>query len=205
VRITAAGRTDAGVHAEAQVVSFDTTSSMTLDGLQRVLVRWLPTDLWVVDAAETAADFDARRSAVRRWYRYAIWRSGSPPPPASWQGRCLVMAEPLDLPAMRAGARAVLGRHDFVALATRKPTSRTTVRTVLAADWLQVSDSLLLFEVCADAYLKHMVRTIVGSLLWVGSGRWTAERFARGLASSDRKETGPTAPSVGLTLQRIDY
>jgi tRNA pseudouridine38-40 synthase len=203
VRVTAAGRTDAGVHADAQVVSFETTSRISTAGLQRILLRWLPDDIWVVDVNEAAPSFDARRSALRRWYRYAIWRDGAPP--TAWQGRCLVDTQPLDLTAMRRGAQALLGRHDFAAFATEPPAGQSTVRTILVADWLQVHQALLIFEVCADAFMTHMVRGIVGSLQWVGNGRWTAQQFATALASADRAVTGPNAPAIGLSLHRVDY
>jgi tRNA pseudouridine38-40 synthase len=203
VRVTAAGRTDAGVHAEGQVISFDTTSTISAGGLRRVLERWLPDDVWVTDAAEAAREFDARRSALRRWYRYAIWREGVPS--AAWCGRCLVETRALDLGAMRRAARALLGRHDFAALATSARPGQSTWRTILAADWLRVSRSLLVFEICADAYLKQMVRAIVGGLLWVGSGHWTVESFAHALATADRAAAGPNAPAVGLSLHRIEY
>jgi tRNA pseudouridine38-40 synthase len=81
----------------------------------------------------------------------------------------------------------------------------STVRTVFVADWLEVSAALLLFEICADAFLKQMVRTIVGSLMWVGSGHWTTEQFATAVSSADRRAAGPNAPAVGLTLHRIEY
>lgn len=203
VRVTAAGRTDAGVHADAQVVAFDTSSTIPTAGLRRVMERWLPDDLWLVDVAEAPATFDPRRAALRRWYRYAIWRDGVPS--SDWQGRCLVDAQPLDLTAMRRGASSLLGRRDFAALATDAEPGQWTARTVFAADWRQVSQSLLFFEICADAFLKQMVRTIVGSLLWVGSGRWTAERFAAAIVSGDRRAAGPNAPAVGLSLHRIEY
>jgi tRNA pseudouridine38-40 synthase len=203
VRVTGAGRTDAGVHAEMQVVSCDTSSRITANGLRRVLERWLPDDVWIVDVADAASDFDARRSAVRRWYRYAVWRTGVPS--SAWQGRCLIEGQSLDLVEMRRGARALLGRHDFAALATRPSAGQSSVRTVYAADWLQVSQSLLVFEICADAYLKQMVRTIVGSLLWVGTGHWTVEQFEYALQSADRRASGPNAPPSGLSLYRIDY
>jgi tRNA pseudouridine38-40 synthase len=203
VRVTAAGRTDAGVHADAQVVSFETSSRISPVGLGRVLERWLPDDMWVVDAAEVPSAFDARRSAVRRWYRYAIWRDGTPS--AAWQGRCLIDAQPLDLGAMRRASRALLGRHDFGALATSAPKGQSTTRTVFAADWLRIGEALVVFEICADAYLKQMVRTIVGSLLWVGSGHWTSENFALALSTADRQAAGPNAPAVGLSLHRIEY
>jgi tRNA pseudouridine38-40 synthase len=203
VRVAAAGRTDAGVHADAQVVSFETSSGITTAGLQRVLERFIPDDLWIVDVADAPAGFDPRRSALRRWYRYALWRAGVPP--TAWQGRCLVDDEPLDLVAMRRGATTLLGRHDFTSLATQPAPGQSMERTVFAADWRQISQSLLLFEICADAFLKQMVRTIVGTLIWVGSGRWTAERFADAIASSDRQAAGPNAPAIGLSLHRIEY
>ena len=202
-RATAAGRTDAGVHADAQVVSFDTTSSITPDGLRQVLATRLPEDVWVVDVEQAPPGFDARRSARRRWYRYAIWRHGTPS--SAWQGRCLPLSGPLDVPAMRRGARALLGRRDFGSFVTRLSAPGSTVRTVLAADWLDVSASLLLFEMCADAFLKQMVRAIVGSLLWVGVGRWSPAHFVEAVAAAERRAAGPNAPAIGLSLHRIDY
>lgn len=204
VRVTAAGRTDAGVHADAQVVSFDTTSPIPPAGLARALAPRLPDDMWVVGAAEAPAGFDARRSALRRWYRYTIWRSCAPP--AAWQGRCLVHPGGLDLAAMRRAGQPLVGRQNFASLAVQPPPGRSTVRTVLAADWLEFGTSpRLVFEICADAFLKQMVRTIVGSLLWVGSAHWTADQFAAALAATDRRAAGPTAPAIGLSLYRIDY
>ncbi|MCA1646252.1 MAG: tRNA pseudouridine(38-40) synthase TruA [Chloroflexi bacterium] len=203
VRVVGGGRTDAGVHAEMQVASCDTSSNISPHGLQRVMERWLPDDLWIVGVADAPAEFDARRSAAHRWYRYSIWRQGVPP--SAWQGRCLIDDQALDVAGMRRGAQALLGRHDFAALATRPPLGQSTVRTVYAADWLQISQSLLTFEICADAYLKQMVRTIVGSLLWVGTGHWTAEQFEAALQTTDRRAAGPNAPPLGLTLHRIDY
>lgn len=202
-RVAAAGRTDAGVHADGQVISFDTSSTISAHGLARVLPSRLPSDIWVVDAADAGPTFDARRSARRRWYRYAIWRHASPP--AAWQGRCLVDAQPLDVSAMRVGAQALLGRHDFASLLTRPAVQTSTERTVFAADWLSVTPALLIFEICADAFLKQMVRTIVGSLLWVGQGRWQPAHFANALAEGDRRAAGPTAPAAGLSLHRIEY
>lgn len=203
VRATAAGRTDAGVHADGQVVSFETTSPIPATGLARVLATVLPDDIWIVDVAEAPADFDARRSALRRWYRYVVWRTDSPP--AAWRGRCLVDSRPLDVDAMRRGTRALLGGRDFASFVTRPSARRSTERTVYAADWLEIGPDLLSFEICADGYLKQMVRGIVGSLLWVGEAHWTPEQFARALSLADRRAAGPNAPAVGLTLSRIDF
>jgi tRNA pseudouridine38-40 synthase len=204
VRVTAAGRTDAGVHADGQVISFDTTSSISAAGLRRVLSESLPDDVWVHDVSDAGADFDARRSARRRWYRYALWRNAGSPP-AAWQGRCLLEPRPLDLAAMREASRSLIGRHDFASLITRPAIRSSTHRTVFAADWLDISPSLVQFEICADAYLKQMVRTIVGSLLWVGVGRWQPDQFVAALNAADRRAAGPNVPAVGLTLHRIDY
>jgi tRNA pseudouridine38-40 synthase len=106
---------------------------------------------------------------------------------------------------MREASRHLLGRHDFASLVTRPAEPGTTHRTVFAADWLQIAPSLLLFEICADAFLKQMVRTIVGSLLWVGSKRWRPSDFVAAVDAADRRAAGPNAPALGLTLHRIEY
>jgi tRNA pseudouridine38-40 synthase len=203
VRITAAGRTDVGVHAEGQVISFDTASPITPEGLHRVLGTRLPEDVWVHSVEDAEPTFDARRSARRRWYRYALWRHGSPG--AASRGRCLQHPDPLDLRPVRRATRSLFGRHDFAALVTSPSRPSSTVRTVFAADWLEVSPSLTVFEICADAFLKQMVRAIVGSLLWVGTGHWQPEHFSAALESRDRRAMGPNAPAIGLTLHHIDY
>jgi tRNA pseudouridine38-40 synthase len=203
VRVTAAGRTDAGVHADGQVVSFETPSTIPASGLQRILPHRLPDDVWVDSVSDASEGFDARRSARRRWYRYAIWRHAAPT--RRWRERAHVMTESLDVPAMRAAALNLLGTHDFAALTTAGSEGASTTRTVFAADWLDVSADLLVFEICADAFLKHMVRAVVGSLLWVGAGRWSPTDFARALAARDRRAAGPNAPALGLTLDHIEY
>jgi tRNA pseudouridine38-40 synthase len=203
VRVTAAGRTDAGVHAEGQVISFDTSSTIPAEGLRRVLPHHLPDDIWVDDLSDASPSFDARRSARRRWYRYALWRHAEPP--AGWRGRAHVTHDRLDVGAMRDASQGLLGRHDFASLVTQPSRRTSTTRTIFAADWLEISSSQLCFEVCADAFLKQMVRATVGSLLWVGAGRWTPSDFAAALAATDRRAAGPNAPAVGLTLHHIEY
>jgi tRNA pseudouridine38-40 synthase len=205
VRVTAAGRTDAGVHAEGQVVSFDTSASIPPAGLARAVATRLPEDVWVVEAHAAPPGFHARRSAQRRWYRYHVWNAQAAPPLA-WQGRGLVHAGRLDLPAMRRAARHLVGRLDAASLATQPPPGRSTRRSVLAADWLQAPGSpLLTFEICADAFVRGMVRTLVGSLLWVGRGRWSPADFVAALNARDRRAAGPSAPPHGLSLHRVDY
>src|SRR5438874_3513094 len=143
VRVTAAGRTDAGVHADAQVISFDTSSRISCVGLRRVVSQHLPEDVWIDAVDESASHFDARRSARRRWYRYAIWRHAAPS--AAWQGRCLVDDAPLDVATMRTASGTLLGRHDFASFQTRSSARGTTERTVFAADWLEINSALLVF------------------------------------------------------------
>jgi tRNA pseudouridine38-40 synthase len=207
-QVSAAGRTDAGVHAEGQVITVDTASPIPAAGLQRVLAQYLPDDVWVVAAREVEPGFDARRSALRRWYRYAVWRGDSPP--LAWRGRSLAVPHPLDAAAMRRAAWSLVGRRDLRAFATSWTRDtrpwRTPTRTIYAADWLGTDrEPLLTFEVCADAFLRGMVRSIVGSLLQVGLGTWTPRRFAEALSSCDRRAAGPSAPAHGLTLWLIEY
>ena len=200
-RAIAAGRTDTGVHADEQVVSFSTSASIPAGGIREAVLPLLPSDIWIADAADAPQGFDARRDAQRRWYRYAVWLAEAPS--AAWRGRCLPHPQPLDLDAMRQAAQCLLGCHDFRGYAS-PPEGRSTKRTIYIADWLDLAP-LLLFEICADGFLTHMVRGIVGGLLWVGRGRWTAEQFAAPLITTDRRDAGPNAPPVGLTLTRIDY
>ena len=116
------------------------------------------------------------------------------------------MPHALDLPAMRRAARPLVGRLDAATLASRLPRDQAAERTILAADWLQPPRSpLLVFEVCADAFLRGMVRTLVGCLLWVGRGRWTPENLWSAITRHDRRAAGPAAPAHGLSLHRVDY
>ena len=106
---------------------------------------------------------------------------------------------------MRTASQVLLGRHDFASFQTRASVSGTTERTVFAADWLEISSALLVFEMCADAYLKQMVRTVVGSLFWVGRGHWSPDQFVTAVHATDRRAAGPNAPALGLSLHRIEY
>lgn len=210
VRTVAGGRTDAGVHAEGQVVSFETSVPIPVERLERALDARLPQDLWVVRAEEAQRGFDARGSARRRWYRYAICRSRDVP--TGWRGRCLVRLEALDAGRLRKASQALLGTHDFAALATHRAQDaaphRSTTRTVETVGWHEGSGEearLLFFDVAADAFLRGMVRTMVGTLLQVGEGRLTEDAVAAILVARRRSAAGPSAPAHGLTLWRIDY
>ncbi|HWP28970.1 MAG TPA: tRNA pseudouridine(38-40) synthase TruA [Chloroflexota bacterium] len=204
VRVTPGGRTDSGVHAVGQVVSLRTTSRLAVEAVQRAVNARLPRDVLVRAVTEAAPGFDARRSALWRWYRYTLWRDRLPN--IWWQRYCYHVWGPLDLAAMRRASRRLVGRHDFAALATHQSQNApgSTVRTVLQARWV-VEGAFWHFDVIADAFLRHMVRAMVGTLLQVGRGVLTPNDVTAVLRSGDRRQAGETVPAAGLTLMQIGY
>jgi tRNA pseudouridine38-40 synthase len=205
VRVTAAGRTDAGVHASGQVVSFATSGRLRPPQLVRAANAYLPADVIVEAAAEMPASFDARRSALRRHYRYLIWNRARP---SLWYRRwSWHLDDRLDDAAMEEAARSLLGTHDFrsfVGQLAREPSGRTTVRTVERAVWWRDGD-LLGFEITANAFLRHMVRGIVGTLILVGRGRLDSAQFSEIIEAADRRGAGSNAPAHGLILTGVEY
>lgn len=204
-RVIAAGRTDAGVHASGQVVSFRTMSRLSPAALMRAANARLPDDIQVEWAAEMPPEFDARRSALRRRYRYTICNRRRRD---FWQRRwSWHIGDPLDVLAMQAASDLLLGRRGFAAFvgqAAREPATRPTVRTVEQATW-RAERGILLFDITADGFLRHMVRGIVGTLVWVGRGRLDAAGFGEIVASGDRRRAGPNAPPAGLMLVGVEY
>ncbi len=197
-----AGRTDAGVHALGQVAHFDTDGNIPIVGFRRGLNQLLPRSISVVGAVEAAPDFDARRSARGKLYRYSIWNADARSARAArfrWH-----VARPLDLQAMRAAARPLIGRHDFAAFRAANCERKTTVRTLRRIDVTRAAERIDI-EVEGDAFLKNMVRIIVGTLSEAGFGKLAPSDVARILASGDRTLAGPTAPALGLTLVRVNY
>jgi tRNA pseudouridine38-40 synthase len=205
VRVTAAGRTDAGVHASGQVVSFSTTGRLRPTEIVRAANAYLPEDVLVEAAAEMPPDFDARRTALRRHYRYLIWNR---PLPDLWLRRwSWHIADRLDVAAMQSAACCLLGEHDFASFAgglAQEPAGRTTSRTVEQARWWR-DDDLVGFEITANAFLRHMVRGIVGTLVKVGRGRLDTAQFGKIIAAADRRRGGPNAPPHGLMLTGVAY
>jgi tRNA pseudouridine38-40 synthase len=205
VRVTAAGRTDAGVHATGQVVSFATRGRLGMDALVRAANAHLPEDVRIDWAAEMPGGFDARRSAVRRHYLYCIWNR---PHPDLWRRRWTWhLPDALDLEAMERASRCLVGRRDFASFIgglAREPLGRTTIRTVERATWRR-DGSVVSFEIAADAFLRHMVRGLVGTLVLVGRGKLDGAHFEEIVAGADRRRAGPNAPARGLTLIGIDY
>lgn len=205
VAVTPAGRTDAGVHALGQVVSFRTTVGWPAEAIGRAVRSRLPEDIVAGPSELAAPDFDARRSARRRHYRYAILNR--PRTGIFWRRFSLHHPDRLDLAAMQGCADALLGRQDFTSFIghlAQREVEQSPVRTVQRAEWSRDGD-LLYFDCAADAFARHMMRNFVGTMLWAGRGRLSADQFRDVLARRDRRAAGPTAPPEGLTLMNVDY
>jgi tRNA pseudouridine38-40 synthase len=205
VRVTAAGRTDTGVHASGQVVSFTTRGCLAPPELLRAVNAHLPDDVLVHGAAGVPPDLDARRSALRRHYRYLIWSQRLPS--LFWRRWAWHLTDRPDVAAMQAAADHLVGTHDFASFLghrSQEPAGRTTVRTVERAGWWQDGD-LIGFEITANAFLRHMVRGIVGTLIEVGRGKLDPAQLETILEAGDRRQAGPNAPPHGLILTGVDY
>lgn len=201
-KLIASGRTDAGVHALGQVISFRAETPMEPDAMVRALNRLLPPDVVVQEAARVPEDFHARHAARSKIYLYQIWRRKLPSPfyrPYSWH-----LPFPLDLAAMEGGARHLVGTHDFSAFRVMESEPESSQRTVLRFDLVEEGDFLKAF-VEANGFLHHMVRNMVGTVVEVGRGRFRPDQVKAILESRDRRRAGPTAPPQGLFLYRVTY
>jgi tRNA pseudouridine38-40 synthase len=205
-RVNLAGRTDAGVHARGQVASVRTETHHDLATVERGLNAILPDDVAVLEAWEVAHDFHARHSAIRRDYRYLIdnGRVASP----LLRRHAIHVPQRLDTAVMSQALASLLGTHDFAAFAGGGPPEGSTMRTCYAVSctpdelWGQ---PLVAVDLAANAFLRHMVRNIVGTLLLVGQDKMDAAGFAETLASRDRRRAGRTAPAHGLYLMSVSY
>ena len=202
-RVAGASRTDSGVHAEAQVASVVLETALGAEALRRALNGVLPRDVAVVAAAEVAEGFHARHSARGKLYRYRIWNGASPSPLRA--ARTHRVLTPLDLPAMRTAAEGLLGSHDFRAFQAAGSAPGSTLRTLrrLAIEGEARAEVCLWVE--GDAFLRHMVRILAGTLVEIGVGRRDPAGIPALLAACDRARAGPTAPARGLCLVRVDY
>jgi tRNA pseudouridine38-40 synthase len=202
LRVTGASRTDAGVHALAQVASLVTASTLAAPTVQSALNAVLPLDIRVLAAEDVETPFDARRSALGKRYLYLIDNGEIAMPLTlryAWHVR-----EPLDIKAMRAGLAGLRGRHDFSAFCAAPGRDRDPTCTLRAVR-LVPRRRFLAILLSADRFLHHMARNIVGSAVEVGLGRREATWLGELLAEGDRTEAGPTAPAHGLTLLRVVY
>ncbi len=202
VRVTAAGRTDAGVHASGQVVAVTLRRDWPLDTLQRALNALTPRDVSITAVETVSDDFDPRRAARSRVYEYRIWNGRWPSP--FWRRYAWHVARALDLDAMRAGAQCLVGEHDFSAFRAAGCDAEHPVRRVLRSDWRR-DGGLLVYTIEATAFLRHMVRNIVGTLVEVGTSARDAAGCVELLAARDRTQAGPTAPACGLCLTQVTY
>jgi len=202
-RVQGASRTDAGVHARGQVATFTSERDIPADGFRKGLNALLPPDVAVPACDVVPADFDPRRWAVGKHYRYRIWNRPSRSPLAArtaWYRR-----GPLDVDLLADAVPALLGEHDFSAFRSAQCSAATPVRTVEAIDVTRTPDGFVDFDVRGNAFLHHMVRNLVGTLVEVGQGKRPPGDLARVLGSRDRTQAGPTAPAQGLCLMSIAY
>lgn len=205
-RCILSGRTDAGVHAQGQVAHVQTTTHHPPATIQRALNALLPPDVRVFGVWQAADDFHARFSAQWRWYTYLLDTAAVPLPllrHAVWH-----VGRALDMAAMQAALGRLLGEHDFAAFASVQRDAGPTVRFCHRATCRSVSITgrpLVAIDLVANGFLRHMVRTIVGTLLLVGQQQMSVQEFVRVQASCDRRQAGPTAAAHGLTLMDVGY
>jgi tRNA pseudouridine38-40 synthase len=222
------GRTDAGVHALAQVASFATASTIPVENWRRALNDILPASIRVLEVIEAAPEFHARKSARAKTYRYRIYRGAICPPFLAryvWH-----YPYPLEEAVMVAAADVVVGEHDFTSFAAVDPErvermaaeenvgvgksatthlqttnlQMTNVRTIFSSNWTREGAELI-YTVRGSGFLHHMVRNLVGTFVLVGKGTLSREEFRRILDARDRTAAGPTAPASGLYLVEVEY
>jgi tRNA pseudouridine38-40 synthase len=209
VKLTGAGRTDAGVHAWGQVVSGDLPAGTDLDDLARRLNKLCAPAIAVRSAEWAADEFDARFSARWREYRYDVWNAATPNPLLA--GRAWFVPQPLARWAMEAACDPLIGEHDFTSFCRRPKIDESEpepsmVRRVLAARWVEVDeDGLLRFEIRANAFCHQMVRSIVGTLVDVGLHKASPGDMRGILLARDREAAGQVAPPHGLVLYEVGY
>jgi len=213
LELTAAGRTDAGVHGWGQVVTGRMPDDTDLERLQRSVNRMCAPEIALRHVEWADDDFDARFSATSRAYRYDVWNHAQPNPliaRTSWH-----VPEPLDIDAMNAAAAHLLGQHDFASFCRRPKVAedhpdKSLVRILQRAQWTRVEldelpPALVRFEVAATSFCHQMVRSIVGTLVDVGRGRRDTDSIPATLAALDRSAAGPVAPAAGLVLWHVGY
>jgi tRNA pseudouridine38-40 synthase len=203
ISVTCAGRTDRGVHARGQVVHFDTGAQRPDSAWVRGANALLPVSVAVVWSARVPEEFHARYSARSRTYRYVLVnRAVRPALEARYAGW---FHSKLDAEKMRAGAQHFVGEHDFSAFRSSECQAKSPVRTVHRLDVENDADGRIVFTICANAFLHHMVRNIVGTLVYIGKGKHPPQWAADVLQSRNRSKAAPTFAPEGLCLEHVGY
>jgi tRNA pseudouridine38-40 synthase len=200
--LTGSGRTDAGVHATAQVANFKTRSKIPLKNLQMALNAALPKDIVIYHAEEAHPKFDAQRSAKSKLYRYVIMNSNFLDPfLRHYAAKCFYL---IDIKKMRQAAKYLVGRHDFRSFQTVGGVEKNSVRTVRHIT-IEKDRDMIYIDIEANGFLYNMVRKIAGTLVEVGRGKFSVESVRDILRKKDRRCSGPTMPAKGLRLVRVTY
>jgi tRNA pseudouridine38-40 synthase len=203
VNLIGAGRTDAGVHALGQVANFQTKSTIDLPSLQRGLNSLLPPDIVITEAEEVAEGFHARFNARCKTYEYHILNQ--PYPSAILRDYAWFMHNELDLSSMRKCGKLLVGSHDFSSFRASGDESRHSIREVIRLEIEHRKGNLVVIVIEANAFLREMVRSIVGTLVDVGRGKTTFSEFKEIFQAHDRRRAGMTAPAHGLFLTEVKY
>ncbi|WP_424189836.1 tRNA pseudouridine(38-40) synthase TruA [Actinokineospora sp. G85] len=203
IRLTVAGRTDAGVHATGQVAHLDLPADVDLPPLVSRLARALPADVRVSSARVVPPEFDARFAALRRHYLYRVCDTQESANPLH-RNHVVTWPRPLALDALNAASALLLGEHDFVAFCKRRE-GATTIRELQRLEWTRTPHGTLEARVSADAFCHSMVRSLVGALLAVGEGRKPVDWPASMLTATERPSHVAVAPAHGLALIGVDY
>ena len=201
VTVSGSGRTDAGVHARGQVVSFHCGSAMACEEILRQLRRYMPEDIGIYSCKEVSPRFHARLNARTKTYCYRIWNSELP---CVFERR-YVMTDPekLDVNRMRRAAVYFLGEHDFSAFCANKHMKKSTIRRIDSLEIDEVGEEIRI-TVCGNGFLYNMVRILTGTLLEIGHGKRTPDSIPT-LFGADREEAGPLVPAQGLCLMEVTY
>jgi tRNA pseudouridine38-40 synthase len=203
IRVYGAGRTDAGVHARGQVAHIDLPKEIRADRVRDALNAYLrPDPVGVLSAERVADDFEARFSAIKRHYVYRIINRRADL--ALDAGHAWRVPRTLDVGAMHAAAQRLLGKHDFTTFRATECQAKSPEKTLDQLDVIRDGEHVNVVT-SARSFLHHQVRSMVGSLAWVGSGRWSADDLQHALDAKNRSACGPVAPPDGLYLMQVDY
>ncbi|MDW7673418.1 MAG: tRNA pseudouridine(38-40) synthase TruA [Bacillota bacterium] len=202
IKVQASGRTDRGVHAEGQVISFDTSEEVPVARIVPALKGILPEDIGAIRAEQVDGNFHPRYWAKKKWYRYIIYHS--PVPNVFWRNYSYHVSYELDYSKMEAASSLLLGSHSFKAFSTTRTGVKTFNRELEECS-LTKKENLLYVDLVANGFLYNMARIIVGTLLEVGRGYMAVNEIEKIIESQDRKKAGPTAPPQGLYLKKVIY